>query len=79
LFLITITAAVLKAFFDFRRQQLYADLLVLNDLLLADLGLRRLDVLGELWQPTGKVDGYPPIASIPSHARVFGDAWLQTF
>jgi uncharacterized protein YjiS (DUF1127 family) len=58
--LITIAVTVLRAFQDSMRQQACADLLVLDDHMLADLGLRREDLRAGLWQPAGKVDGEPP-------------------
>ncbi len=75
--LITIAASVLRAFQDGVRQQACADLLVLDDHMLADLGLRREDLRTGLWQPAGKVDGAPPPAKASSPCLVFGDGWPQ--
>ena len=58
--LITIAVTVLRAVQGSLRQQACADLLALDDHMLADLGLRRGNLRAGLWQRDGKVDGEPP-------------------
>jgi uncharacterized protein YjiS (DUF1127 family) len=73
--LVTLATAVLRVFQDSVRQQACADLLALDDHMLADLGLRRQDLRTGLWQPAGKVDGEPPPVRTSFQPGFLADGW----
>jgi len=55
--LVSLIAAACKALRDWLRVPKQADLLTLDNHMLADIGLRRADLHAGLWQPSGLVDG----------------------
>jgi uncharacterized protein YjiS (DUF1127 family) len=57
--LINLIAAIRKAFPESLREQAYVDLLALDDHSLADIGLRRSDILAGLCRGTNAVDVMP--------------------
>jgi uncharacterized protein YjiS (DUF1127 family) len=73
--LFTIVTSACNAFLASLREQACVELLVVNDHMLADLGLRRADLRGGLWQPWGMVDGDPPASPRPLHASDFDTVW----
>lgn len=75
--LVTLATALLRAFQSSMQQQACADLLALDDHMVADLGLRREDLWAGLWQPAGNVDSTPPRVKASSPSLVFGDGWPQ--
>ena len=57
------------------REQADSEFFLWNDHTLADLGLRRADLRAGLWQPTGKVDGDPPVSPRLLDPKDFGADW----
>ena len=62
--LLSLIAVIGKAFAAWRREQAYAELMALDDHTLADIGLRRLDLVAGLYGGTHAIDAVPerPIA-----------------
>ena len=57
--LINLIAAVVKAFPGSRRADAYSELMVLDDHSLADIGLRRSDIVGGFYRGTYAIDAMP--------------------
>jgi uncharacterized protein YjiS (DUF1127 family) len=57
--LLNLIAAVRKAFPEPLREQAYADLMALDDRSLADIGLRRSDVVGRFLGAAHRIDTKP--------------------
>jgi len=62
--LINLIIAVRKAFPEWRREQAYTDLMALDDRSLADIGLRRSDLIAGHYRGTHAIDAMsePPTA-----------------
>jgi len=73
--LISLIAAAGKAFWRSLHEQAYANLVFIDDHTLADLGLRRADLRAGLWQPSGSVDGEPPVSRRSPGPGDFGADW----
>ena len=62
---INLIAAVVKAFPESRREDAYAELMVLDDHSLADIGLRRSDIVAGLYRGTLAIDAVPERLTVP--------------
>jgi uncharacterized protein YjiS (DUF1127 family) len=71
--LINLIVAVGKAFPEWRREQAYADLLALDDHSLADIGLRRSDIVAGLVTGTHAIDAIPQPSIAPRHDTAASD------
>ena len=75
--LINLIAAVVKAFPESRREDAYAGLMVLDDHSLADIGLRRSDIVAGFYRGTHAIDAMPepPIAPRQRPSRPGAARW----
>ena len=73
--LISLIAAACKAVQNSLHDQACIELLAVDDHTLADLGLRRADLRAGLWQPSGTVDGEPPVSLRSRDPNNFGGDW----
>jgi len=71
--LINLIVAVGKAFPEWRREQAYADLLALDDHSLADIGLRRSDIVAGFFTGTRAIDAIPQPSIAPRHDTALPD------
>jgi uncharacterized protein YjiS (DUF1127 family) len=63
--LINLIVAIRKAFPEWHCEQAHADLVALDDHLLADIGIRRSDVVGGLYVGAHAIGGTPELYTLP--------------
>ena len=63
--LLSLIAVIQKAFAAWRREQAYAELMALDDHMLADIGLRRSDVVAGRYFRIHAIDAVPEPAIAP--------------